>query len=250
METEKKPDPKLALQSPINDFTQLETVLRTFCKSGKRKFTFSGLGEAIKAFNEFMTLKRKKTNSEAPEYDFFRDLLPKICNWACKTEDKVPSLPRLQAEKPHQTLALTSNQIRYILSNSFFLNDAEVFGMVEEGEVGFMSFFHVYTNSSQSAIHRVLCQLAYFEQQDELLLHYPENHQVVFERFRLTDFPDASRSKLELELPFDQDLLSLTVARMEDSPAVGFVDFANRSLHIHTIIPSLTQEEVFVQLLS
>ncbi|CAF4059678.1 unnamed protein product [Rotaria sp. Silwood1] len=163
------------------------------------------------------------------DFDFYNDLLPIIAKWA-SDHTQIKSIEPLQAGQT-SSVTYTAAQARYILANAFFLNTKPGYGNLDLNEL--------YNSlSNDLAIERIRCLIEYFRlssmQNDDRLIsieRYTYGHEL----------PDWSKQKKLIE----SSKIHITTNRMEDvSEAQGFVDFANRSIHIHRIIPSATQEEV------
>ncbi|CAF2970454.1 unnamed protein product [Rotaria sp. Silwood2] len=163
------------------------------------------------------------------DFDFYNDLLPTIAKWA-SDHTQAKSIEPLQAGKT-ATIVYTAAQARYILANAFFLNTIPGYGNIDLNEL--------YNSlSNDLAIERIRCLIEYFrlssQQNDDRLIsieRYSYDHEL----------PDWSKQNILIE----SSKINLITNRMEDdNEAQGFVDFANKHIHIHSIIPSATQEEV------
>ena len=164
------------------------------------------------------------------DFDFYNDLLPTIAQWASDhTQSK--SIEPLQAGTT-ATIVYTAAQARYILANAFFLNVIPGYGNIELN--------HLYNSLYDTlSIARIRCLIEYFrlssQQQDD-------DRQISIERYSYYhELPDWSKQ----DIPIQSSRVNIFTDRMEDdNEAQGFVDFANKHIHIHRIIPSATQEEV------
>ncbi|KAI8839257.1 hypothetical protein BC829DRAFT_404047 [Chytridium lagenaria] len=109
---------------------------------------------------------------------------------------------------------------------------------MKEGKVGTLSFLNIYSNID-IGIERTMCFIGYFHIQAlEKGIH--DHRQVTIERcVYLNDHPWNLS-----DVPIHRSTINILRGRMEDSMAPGFVDFANKRIHIHSIISSCTQEEV------
>ncbi|CAF4190686.1 unnamed protein product [Rotaria sp. Silwood2] len=163
------------------------------------------------------------------DFDFYNDLLPTIAKWA-SDHTQAKSIEPLQTGKT-ATIVYTAAQARYILANAFFLNTIPGYGNIDLNEL--------YNSlSNDLAIERIRCLIEYFrlssQQNDDRLIsieRYSYDHEL----------PDWSKQNILIE----SSKINLITNRMEDdNEAQGFVDFANKHIHIHRIIPSATQEEV------
>ncbi|CAF3876381.1 unnamed protein product [Rotaria sp. Silwood1] len=163
------------------------------------------------------------------DFDFYNDLLPTIAKWASDhTQEK--SIEPLQAGTT-ASIVYTAAQARYIFANAFFLNTIPGYGNIELNDL--------YNSlDNELAIERIRCLIEYFR----LSSQQNEDRQISIERYSYgNELPDWSKQNILLE----SSKINIITDRMEDAnEAQGFVDFANKHLHIHRIIPSATQEEV------
>jgi hypothetical protein len=164
------------------------------------------------------------------DFDFYNELLPKIAKWASDHTQSKPIEP-LQAGRT-ATVTYTAAQARYILANAFFLNTTEGYGNI--------NLFHLYTSYDyRVATARIQCLIEYFylsSQQND------DDRQISIERYSYGyEVPDWNKQ----DIPIQSSKINIYTGRMEDANgAQGFVDFANKHIHIHRIISSATQEEV------
>jgi hypothetical protein len=163
------------------------------------------------------------------DFDFYNDLLPTIAQWASDhTQSK--SIEPLQAGTT-ATIVYTAAQARYILANAFFLNTIPGYGNIELN--------HLYNSLYETlSTERIRCLIEYFR----LSSQQDDNRQISIERYSYhNELPDWSKQNI----PIQSSKMNIFTDRMEDAnEAQGFVDFANKHIHIHRIIPSATQEEV------
>jgi len=119
----------------------------------------------------------------------------------------------------------------------FFLNVDDTSEKQKGRSFGQVDFTECYSFGGDGllTLQRVLCQLAYFAQANVI-----EDRDVQFERIVIENPPNWAESEILIQ----EDLVEVHIDRMEKPPSKGFVDFANRCIHIHSIIPSATQEEV------
>jgi len=101
--------------------------------------------------------------------------------------------------------------------------------------IGMLDFHGIYSEFTSIAVERVLCQLSYFAQANSIA-----QRNISFERLVLKDPPDWEND----DTIISKDIVNIHTDIMEVSPGLGFVDFANKDLHIGCIISSMTQEEV------
>jgi hypothetical protein len=163
------------------------------------------------------------------DFDFYKDLLPEIAKWA-SDHSQSKSLEPLQAGKT-ATIVYTAAQARYILANAFFLNTTQGYGTIDL----YRLYSAVY---SEVSVERIRCLIEYFY----LSLQQDDNRNISIERYSYgNELPDWSKQDILIQ----SSKINLFTDRMEDAnEAQGFVDFANKNIHIHQIIPSATQEEV------
>jgi len=138
-------------------------------------------------------------------------------------------------------ISLTAAEIRSFLANAFFLNttDLAFFFGSQQRFIGSLDFTVLYSTASSVGTQRLLCQLYYFEQ----TFHFSssdEDRLITFDRFVIDVAPDWDSDLTVIS----QEVLHVHLGPMEASSGRGFVDFANADLHIGSIIPSMTQEEV------
>lgn len=163
-------------------------------------------------------------------YDFYRDTLPKVRAWAL---DRHPERPlALLRAGTDDRVTLSQRHARHLLACAFFL------GTLDTVSAGSLSLTSLYVSTSPSAVERIVCLLAYFHAADDA----SDAPTLTYTRHRL----DRARAPrwTERDVPIGAARVTLHTGRMEDTDAEVFFDFANRDLHIHSIIPSLTQEEV------
>ncbi|CAF1248282.1 unnamed protein product [Adineta ricciae] len=164
------------------------------------------------------------------DFDFYNDLLPKIAQWA-SDHTQAKSIELLQAGAT-RTVVYTAAQARYILANAFFLNVLPGYGTI--------SLNHLYNSFDEDlSVARIRCLIEYFRLSSE---EKDLDREISIERYFYQDeLPDWSKKSI----PIRSSKVCVNTNRMEDSiNAEGFVDFANKHIHIHQIIPSATQEEV------
>ncbi|CAF1440427.1 unnamed protein product [Rotaria sordida] len=163
------------------------------------------------------------------DFDFYNDLLPTIAKWASDhTQAKL--IEPLQAGTT-ASIVYTAAQARYILANAFFLNTIPGYGNIDLN--------CLYNSLSDSlAIERIRCLIEYFR----LSSQQNEDRQISIERYSYcNELPNWNKQNILLE----SSKINIITNRMEDAnEAQGFVDFANKHIHIHRIIPSATQEEI------
>ncbi|UJR12124.1 hypothetical protein I4U23_016301 [Adineta vaga] len=166
-------------------------------------------------------------------FDFYRDLLPIIAQWASDHTQSNPITP-LQGGV-NARITYTSTQARYILANAFFLNTTE-----EYGSIDFTDLYHIPFD--RVAIQRIRCLIEYFRLSSQQ--HHDSNdyREISIERYSYNEGSPDWKKQL---VPIQESKINVFTDRMEASEeANAFVDFANKQIHIHSIMPSATQEEI------
>ena len=167
------------------------------------------------------------------DFDFYTDLLPEIAKWA-SNHSQAKSFKPLQAGKT-ATITYTAAQARYVLANAFFLNTVDGYGTID--------LYNLYSGMyDEVSVERIRCLIEYFR----LSLQDDGNRQISIERYSYgNEIPNWSKQDISIQ----SSKINLFTDRMEDAnEAKGFVDFANKHIHIHRIIPSATQEEVLCKM--
>ncbi len=167
---------------------------------------------------------------EAPDYDFYRDTLPKLRAWALDAHAHRPIDTLCTGEASR--VSISQRHARHLLACAFFL------GTLDSRKAGSLSLTALYRSPQPPSVERIACLLAYFHVADDA----SDEPTITYARHRL-DAAKAPRWEA-LDTPIASARVRLHTGRMEDPDAEVFFDFANRDLHIHSIIPSLTQEEV------
>jgi hypothetical protein len=164
-------------------------------------------------------------------FDFYNELLPKIAQWASDHERQGKLVEPLHSGETAR-VTYRASEIRYILANAFFLNTVAGYGNID-----LLSIYNAMHNNV--AAERIRCLIEYFR-----VSSFDENDQrtIDIERYCYGDeLPQWS----EQNIPIQASTINIVADRMEDvDGADGFVDFANKRIHIHRIIGSATQEEV------
>ncbi|KAF0689941.1 Aste57867_18634 [Aphanomyces stellatus] len=197
---------------------------------------FPALGLAIAAYERHF------------EVHFYTALLPRILHWASHPPTTYSTVTGLHFDAAptrsscgrydRTTCRVDSHVARYVLANMLLLNTP-----TSAAGAGTLDLARLLQSQTQSrdgnvGVARVLCLLAYFHRH----VMHPDD-----------DVPPRvivlERREWCVDVPLDAMVGPLVPLRpmlssMESSPAHHFVDFANRDLHIHSIIPSATQEEV------
>jgi hypothetical protein len=225
------------------------------------------------------------------DFNFYRDLLPKILSWALppptfsSSTSSSTDFAVLRREE-ESTVEISWKDNRHILANAFLLN-------VRDIDNRSIDFGAIYWDSGVGA-QRVLCLLAYFyflatqletpEQEAEHQRNISFHRRLYRPIPRTTPFslslpsppplrieehlgsnrlnvymengekklsaspslsPSPSPSSTSTSTSPTTTAVTVHTKRMEETgDDYVFVDFANRDLHIHSVIPSMTQEEV------
>ncbi|CAF1404043.1 unnamed protein product [Adineta steineri] len=166
-------------------------------------------------------------------FDFYHDLLPIIARWASDHAQSNSVIP-LQAGTT-ACVTYTSNQARYILANAFFLNTTTGYGSID-----FIDIYHVPFD--RVAIERIRCLIEYFRLSSQQEKDDNDHRIISIERYSYgEELLDWKKQLVSIQ----ESKINVFIDRMEASEeAHGFVDFANKKIHIHSIMPSATQEEI------
>ncbi|CAF1555919.1 unnamed protein product [Adineta steineri] len=166
-------------------------------------------------------------------FDFYHDLLPIIARWASDHTQSNSIIP-LQAGTTAR-VTYTSSQARYILANAFFLNTTTGYGSID-----FIDIYHVPFD--RVAIERIRCLIEYFRLSSQQEENNNDHRIISIERYSYgEELLDWKKQLVQIQ----ESKINVFIDRMEASEeAHGFVDFANKKIHIHSIMPSATQEEI------
>eukprot|EP00298_Acanthocystis_sp_HF-20_P012941 c20132_g1_i1.p1 GENE.c20132_g1_i1~~c20132_g1_i1.p1 ORF type:complete len:733 (+),score=255.16 c20132_g1_i1:24-2201(+) len=219
----------------INNFSDLEIILSYFHLTSKlerfrNRYKLKGLEISI----NWMT-------KNVLDFDFWNQILPSIIESALKLPDLFEKIdgkyciPTLIQDK-EKSVCLSYEQARCLLSNTFLCT------LEPSLSSGDISFYKIFADTSKTGIERTKCLLSYFHS----AYLYPslftsKTKDLKFERYVSTDYPDWLSFK---EKKICNVTFSSTVAIEAVDSSNTFVDFANKYLHIHRVIPSATQEEV------
>jgi poly(ADP-ribose) glycohydrolase len=209
----------------------------TYIADQQRIFTISNENNNFQSLVNLFSIKKEEYGNFSClnqticqlDFDFYNDLLPHIVKWA-SDHSQSKSIEPLQAGTT-ATIVYTAAQARYILANAFFLNTRSGYGTID--------LCHLYNSSyDKLSIERVRCLIEYFR----LSSQQDENREISIERYSYkNELPDWNKQ----DIPIQSSKINIFTSRMEDAnEAQGFVDFANKHIHIHSIIPSATQEEI------
>ncbi|KAI8823602.1 uncharacterized protein EV422DRAFT_565537 [Fimicolochytrium jonesii] len=240
----------LPIPDEIGSFKQLEELLISCpqAQNARSKPTkFPALKAAIDSYETYAT------TSGFPEFNFSSDLLPFIIQCARREQDGHRGFHILKAGYSDSVSYSAATAVG-MLANAFFLNlvsagrDSVVASRAPD--VGSVDLVGLYSKengpSALIATQRLVCLVSYFHQCSATQQSVLASREIIVERLvtKATQsggiFDDlALRNKL-----VKKDACRIYTGSMEESSAGAFVDFANRRLHIHSIIPSCTQEEV------
>lgn len=180
---------------------------------------------------------------------FFEDILPKLQKCCLEmpmlfkeTQCKLKILPQGR----NSDLRLSGLQVRCLLSHAFF-NTLNTY-LVQTKETnhktsfGNISFYNLYVNPLKESVERMKCLFFYFHE----VFNEDPKEDILFLRRVLPQ--SASPDWKNSETPIAHDVYISHIRKIEDSNAYMHLDFANKNLMIHKIIPSLTQEEILFSL--
>eukprot|EP01105_Mastigella_eilhardi_P007299 TRINITY_DN18799_c0_g1_i1.p1 TRINITY_DN18799_c0_g1~~TRINITY_DN18799_c0_g1_i1.p1 ORF type:complete len:463 (-),score=80.24 TRINITY_DN18799_c0_g1_i1:22-1389(-) len=182
-------------------------------------------------------------------FDWYGTVLPRIQRWA--NSSAMETLPVSQQGIPSE-LEVSRANVRSILSRAFFCNMRCYADQIAHlklpqfrpYEWGVMDWFLLYGTPLAVSVARIKCWLAYFyvmaKQPDDAL---PGT--LMFCR-RVLDGLPGGVPHVDWAAQTNTYIGEVIIHpnAMEQPDASSFVDFANQDLHIGTIIPSATQEEV------
>lgn len=166
-------------------------------------------------------------------YHFYRELLPKIARWASDHIHLSHPIKPLQAGATAR-VTYTAAQARYILANAFFLNTTKGYGTIDLA-ILYNSLF------DDMAMERIRCLIEYFRRSAELD-GSDDHREISIERYSYPgEQPDWEKQAIAIKA----STVNIFPEDMEHAKeAQGFVDFANKQIHIQMIFPSATQEEI------
>ncbi|CAF1143631.1 unnamed protein product [Didymodactylos carnosus] len=232
----------ISLPETVN-YSVLKNILThqrlTLVTDIREDYSFLNLKRAIKTYNKHVSkLSLSKT------FNFYTDVIPHIAKWATDNEQSKCFQP-LQAGKPGK-VTYTISQARHILANAFFLNTTSIKtrriirkGGYETFGYGNIDLTDLYENVNRIGQERLLCLLSYFHQSIE---EQSNERVITIERYGTTvTIPHWSTQDMIIH----SSIVNIFTDRMENvQDANAFVDFANKDIHIHCIIPCCTQEEI------
>jgi len=215
----------------------MSTQTTTFISDSTRQFILNNEEINIKSLIDFFPDRIKNFNIDFSglkrtigrlKFDFYKDLLPEIARWASDHQQQSKSIEPLHRGTT-KTIVYTVKQIRYILANAFFLNVTKGYGTLD--------LFPLFNSDQRLAQERILCLIEYFR-----LSMNEEEREISIERYSYgNEIPNWNEQNQRI----DSTKINVFTERMENAnDAEGFVDFANKNIHIHRIISSATQEEV------
>ena len=213
-------DSEKIFQFPDVDIN-FQSLTQLFPKAESDQLKYQNLEETIRRLN----------------FDFYQILLPKIAAWASDHRNQLKSVEPLITGKT-ASVTYTASQIRYILANAFFLNTESGFGNI--------NLLNLYETLHETlAIERIRCLIEYFRLSSEQT-EDENQREISIERYSYGDqLPNWNEQNIEIKA----SKINIFTDRMEKSlDADGFVDFANKRIHIHRLIASATQEEVLCKI--
>ncbi|CAF3112854.1 unnamed protein product [Rotaria sp. Silwood2] len=216
----------------------------TYIADQQRKFTIPQENVTFQTLTGLLSIEEEKYR-RCPnldmvigqlDFDFYYELLPTIARWASDhTHLSNPIMPLHAGTTARVTYAAA--QVRYILANAFFLNTTKGYGSIDL-TILYNSLF------DNMAMERIRCLIEYFRRSSQ------ENgnddyREISIERYSYAgEQPDWEKQMIAIKA----SKVNVFTKRMEDAKeAQGFVDFANRQIHIHLIFPSATQEEILCE---
>eukprot|EP01124_Arcella_intermedia_P035898 TRINITY_DN9260_c0_g2_i1.p1 TRINITY_DN9260_c0_g2~~TRINITY_DN9260_c0_g2_i1.p1 ORF type:complete len:326 (+),score=54.27 TRINITY_DN9260_c0_g2_i1:13-990(+) len=222
------------LNEPPKDAKQLNALLNVL--SGEEELYRHSLENAILLFTDLIRERQLLLGEAGEPWDFFRELLPEICEWA--SDDRLAvEVPILRTDTT-ASVRLSSAQILHILSNAFLLNCIDLKSTYAVGSLDFSAIYKY--SKDEVAVQRVLCLLAYFYESQRARRRGEPERWVAFERQTTDTWPNWPQSPL----PLDQTRLHFHAGSIEDTPATGIVAFSHRHLHLGCVLPSSSLEEV------
>jgi hypothetical protein len=150
----------------------------------------------------------------------------------------VPLFRRQRAQKR----AFRPRQIAWLLANAFCGNVGEF--EVAGQKYGSLDFETLFCSFQPVAEERLLCLLDYFANCEA---HFDDVDDIVFERCVFTTWPWKDETQCSAN---HVHVHTGPMEGPETEHGAAFVDFANKNLQIHRMIPSLTQEEVLFSVAS
>lgn len=234
---------------------------------------FAALAAAVRTYYDLEVLPRDVPDAEqrptsadaiaaAGDAWFFERLLPFLVEQAGCYDREFPSLalPVVDVDCA-ATVTLTRRQCLCVLAMTFLGVDPQpssappLFG--DAATPGRISWLQLFQSRIRCGIHRVICQLHYFDvwhtHRDDVAGTWG-SEEISFSRRREVRFPKwANVDSVPVVAPLEGDAASpfatlgvLPSKRLiEQYPEAGaHVDFANRQIMIGKLIPSCTQEEV------
>ncbi|KAJ3331418.1 hypothetical protein HDU93_009770 [Gonapodya sp. JEL0774] len=183
-------------------------------------------------------------------FSFMSDLLPFIWHAAISVASNTTTTCDFSRDTisllqmPAGTSAartFTADNLLHLLANSFFLNTV----VIDSNDYGNIDLYNLFETIDDLGKERILCLLSYFFQIHTTRPADLATRLVTFER---VTYPNPLES---LDTPFAPNApvpppssISISTDPMETPSADAFFDFANKRVHIHSIIPSCTQEEI------
>ncbi|CAF3303609.1 unnamed protein product [Rotaria socialis] len=217
------------------------TTTTTYIADQQRKFIIPQENVTFQTLIGLMSINEEKNRRcsnldmviHQLDFDFYYELLPTIAQWASDHTRLSNSIKPLHAGATAR-VTYTAAQARYILANAFFLNTTKGYGNIDL-TILYNSLF------DNLAMERIRCLIEYFRCSSHQN-GSDDQREISIERYLYADEqPDWEKQTIAI----NASKVNVFVGRMEDATeAQGFVDFANKQIHIHMIFPSATQEEI------
>ncbi len=164
----------------------------------------------------------------------FDELIARVADYACRDEWAV----RLRLVRAGDVLSVSPRGCLWLLSNSLFCNIRQHPGC---GHLGWKNLFGTL---ERVASERLMCLFDYLDRAHE---HLDDRAAVEFERVAFKEWPWDNEARVSAAHVVLHDG---SMEEYSGHKGSAFVDFANKRLQIHRIIPSLTQEEVLFSVCS
>jgi hypothetical protein len=220
------------------------TTTMTYIADQQRKFIIPQENVTFQTLIGLMSIDEEKNRGcsnlgmviHQLDFDFYYELLPIIARWASDHTHLSNPIKPLHAGATAR-VTYTAAQARYILANAFFLNTTEGCGTIDL-TILYNSLF------DNMAMEHIRCLIEYFRCSSQQ--NGSDDHrEISIERYLYAGKqPDWEKQMIAIKA----SKVNVFIERMEDAiEAQGFVDFANKKIHIHIIFPSATQEEILCE---
>jgi hypothetical protein len=220
------------------------TATTTYIADQQRKFIIPQENVSFQTLIGLMSIDEEKNRRcsnlalviRQLDFNFYYELLPTITRWASDHTHLSNPIKPLHAGATAR-VNYTAAQARYILANAFFLNTTKGYGTIDL-TILYNSLF------DNMAMERIRCLIEYFRcsaQQNGS----DDHREISIERYLYAGKqPNWENQTIAIKA----SKVNVFANRMEDATeAHGFVDFANKQIHIHMIFPSATQEEILCE---